>query len=81
MSEEGNEVNFVLSNSLSMRISKIRVLFSLFLTILLLVNLAGCSDEVLLPSTGQLAEFEHAGPVRPTVDMDRLIKAKIGGGP
>ena len=74
-------MNFVLGNSLRACISKIRVLFSLFPTILLFINLAGCSDEVLLPSAGKLAEFEHAGPVRPTVDMDRLVKAKIGGGP
>ena len=74
-------MSFVLSNLSSGCISKIRVFLSLFLTILLFINLAGCSDEVLLPSAGQLVEFENAGPVRPTVDMDRLVKAKIGGGP
>jgi len=74
-------VSFVLSNSLNACISKIRALFSLFLIILLFINLAGCSDQVLLPSAQGLAEFENAGPVRPTVDMDRLVKAKIGGGP
>ncbi len=71
-------MNFVLSNSLSVHISKIH---GLFLTMLLLVNLAGCGDQVRLPSPEGLAEFENAGPVRPTVDMDRLVKAKIGGGP
>ena len=74
-------MNFVLSNSLSVRISKVRVLFSLFLIILLSINFVGCGDQVLPPSPEGLAEFENAGPVRPTVDMDRLVEAKIGGGP
>jgi protein involved in polysaccharide export with SLBB domain len=63
------------------RISKIRVLLKFFLIILLSVSLAGCGDKVILPSAGQLAEFQSAGPVRPTVDTDRLVKARIGGGP
>ena len=74
-------MNFVLSNSLSVHVSKIRVLVSLFLIILLSVYLVGCGDQVRLPSPEGLVEFENAGPVRPTVDMDRLVKAKIGGGP
>jgi len=74
-------VNFVLGNSLSAYISNIRAFRSLFLTILLFITLAGCSDQVLLPSSERLAEFENAGPVQPTVDMDRLVKAKIGRGP
>lgn len=54
----------------------------LFLTSLLLpIYLFGCSDQVTLPTAGKLAEFENAGPLRPTVDIDRLVKAKIGGGP
>ena len=50
-----------------------------FLMILLCVCLVGCSDHVQLPSSGQLLEFEMAGPARPSVDMDRLVKARIGG--
>ena len=50
------------------------------LMILLCVCLVGCSDQVKLPSSGQLHEFEMAGPIRPSVDMDRLVKARIGGG-
>ena len=34
-----------------------------------------------LPSPEGLVEFENAGPVRPTVDLDRLVRARIGGGP
>ena len=34
-----------------------------------------------LPSPEGLVEFENAGPVPPTVDMDRLVRAKVGGGP
>ena len=43
--------------------------------------LVGCSDEVTMPSAGQLMEFENAGPLRPAVDMNRLVRARIGGGP
>lgn len=53
---------------------------TLFLILLLSIHLVGCSEKVLLPSTEQLIEFEKAGPVRPTVDMNRLVRAKIGGG-
>ena len=45
------------------------------------VSIAGCGDHVRLPSAEQLLEFENAGPPRPVVDMDRLVRAKIGGGP
>jgi protein involved in polysaccharide export with SLBB domain len=63
-------------------ISKKHIALSLFLIFLLLsIYLFGCSDQVTLPTTEQLAEFENAGPLRPTVDFDLLIKAKIGGGP
>ena len=27
-----------------------------------------------------MAEFESAGPAGPTVDLDRLVRAKMGGG-
>ena len=74
-------MNFVLGSPLRVCISKIRVLLNFFLIILLLVNLAGCGDQVRLPSPEGLAEFEDAGPVGPTVDMDHLVKAKIDGGP
>ncbi len=60
---------------------KIQTLFILILTVLLSVCLAGCSDNVHLPSTQQLIEFENAGPVPPSIDMDRMVRAKIEGGP
>ncbi len=53
----------------------------LFLTLLLSIYVIGCSDQVRLPSAEQLAEFENASPVRPTVDLDQLVRAKIDGGP
>jgi len=74
-------VNFVKCNSSVVRISKTRIVFSLFLTLLLSIYLVGCSDQVSLPSAGQLFEFENAGPVAPAVDMDRLARAKISTGP
>lgn len=58
-----------------------RVIFGVVLPVVFCVCLAGCSDQIDLPSAGQLLEFENAGPVSPTVDMDRLARARIGGGP
>jgi len=45
------------------------------------VCLAGCGDNVHLPSEKQLYEFEKAGPVPPSIDTARMVRAKIGGGP
>jgi len=47
---------------------------------LLSLNFAGCSDQVQPSSAKQLAEFENAGPVHPTEQMDQLIKAKTRRG-
>jgi protein involved in polysaccharide export with SLBB domain len=44
-------------------------------------SLAGCGDNVHLPTSQELIEFENAGPVPPVIDMDRIVRAKIGGGP
>ena len=75
-------MNFVKCGFSVTCISKKPIAFGLFLTILLLpIYLFGCSDQVTLPTAEKLAEFENAGPLRPTVDIDRLVKAKIGGGP
>ena len=61
--------------------SKIQILFILILSVLLPVCLAGCGDNVHPPSVQQLIEFENAGPVPPSIDTDRMVRAKIGGGP
>ena len=63
------------------RTSKIQALFILILSVLLSVCLAGCGDNVHLPSVQQLIEFENAGPVPPSIDTDRMVRARIGGGP
>jgi protein involved in polysaccharide export with SLBB domain len=63
------------------RTSKIRMLFSLFPIVLIPVMLAGCGDNVRLPTAQELIEFENTGPVPPSVDTDRMVRAKIGGGP
>ena len=73
-------MNFLKRKLFVVCISKTRIVFCLFLNLLLSIYFAGCSDNVLLPSAKQLAEFENAGPVRPSVDMERLVKAKISGG-
>lgn len=43
--------------------------------------LSGCDDQVRRPSAEDLAEFEMAAPSGPSVDMDRVVKAKIPTGP
>ncbi len=43
--------------------------------------LTGCDDQVRRPSAEDLAEFEMAAPSGPSVDMDRVVKAKIPTGP
>lgn len=52
-----------------------------FLALWLTISLIGCSDQVRLPSALQLTEFENAGPVHPTLDKNRLIRAKMDSGP
>ena len=59
----------------------IQRLYILIPVLLLSSCLGGCGDNVHLPSAKELAEFENAGPVPPSIDMDRLVRAKIGGGP
>ena len=61
--------------------SKIQMLFILILTVLLSVCLAGCGDNVHLPTTQQLIEFENASPVPPSIDTARMVRAKMDGGP
>ena len=63
------------------RISTVHTLCFLILTTLLPVCLAGCSDQVHLPSAQKLIEFNNAGPVPPSIDTNRIVRAKIGGGP
>lgn len=74
-------MNFVNCNPVVVCISKTQIVFSLLLVLPFSFFFIGCSDNVLLPSAEQLAKFENAGPRQPSVDMNRLISAKIGGGP
>lgn len=76
-----SKVNFAKNELFGLRTSQVQVSFVTIAATLLCLCLVGCSDGVRSPSTSQLLEFENAGPVRPTVDMDRLVRAKIGGGP
>lgn len=61
-------------------VSKMRMIFNFILTMFLLLWMTGCGDQVRLPSTQQLIEFEKAGPGRPSLDIDRLIRADVRGG-
>ncbi|MHC4322740.1 MAG: polysaccharide biosynthesis/export family protein [Planctomycetota bacterium] len=63
------------------RVKKIQTLLVTVPAILLSVCLSGCGDHVRLPTVQELIEFENASPVPPSIDTDRLVKAKIGGGP
>ena len=47
---------------------------------LLSVCLIGCGEQISLPSTEQLAEFQNAGPVLPKVDVDHLVRARTSQG-
>ncbi len=71
-------MNFVSSSCLIVHILKNHAFLALFLSILLSIYLVGCGDNVRLPSPKGLAEFQNAGPVPPTVDLDRLVRARIG---
>jgi protein involved in polysaccharide export with SLBB domain len=42
--------------------------------------LAGCSDQVKMPSAAEMAAFEQAGFITPVVDMERIEKAKLKTG-
>jgi len=49
------------------------------LSVLFLIT--GCgSPNISIPTQDQLAEFGNAGPIRPEVDMDRLVTARNIGG-
>jgi protein involved in polysaccharide export with SLBB domain len=63
------------------RAYKNQSLLILIPSVVLSICLAGCGDNVHLPTSQELIEFENAGPVPPTIDMDRIVRAKIGGGP
>jgi protein involved in polysaccharide export with SLBB domain len=75
------KVNFVRFGPFVGRISNMARAVGLFSAILVCFHVVGCSDDIILPSAGQFMEFQNAGPLRPTVDMSRLARAKIAGGP
>jgi polysaccharide export outer membrane protein len=74
-------VNLVTTNHL-LQDSGLRAknLFSLGLLIVL-TGLSGCSDDVRLATDQERLAFEQAGNVTPSVDMDRIEKAKLKTGP
>lgn len=76
-------MNFVKSGFARMRVLKVSngPSFLYVLALWLTIYLLGCSDQVRLPSAWQLTEFENAGPVHPTLDKNRLIRAKMDSGP
>ena len=74
------------NNSILRNTRKIQNPFIAFLILLVQLTPAffvvfGCSEHTRIPSVEHLAEFENAGPTLPSLDLDRLIKAKIYVGP
>ncbi len=51
------------------------------LVVLAALLLSGCSDQVRMPTADELEAFEQARSTVPTVDMDRIQKAKLKTGP
>jgi hypothetical protein len=47
-----------------------------FISVLLSLFIAGCGDNITLPSAGQLAEFNAAGPIKPQIDVDSLLASQ-----
>lgn len=47
----------------------------------LLFGVVGCSDNIKLPTTEQVVQFQDIKPTSPTVDMRGLAKAKLASGP
>jgi len=70
-------VNFVKCRYIYGRVLNSKILFLFLLAILLSVYLAGCGDRVRLPSAEELSTFQAAGPSVPTVDMQRVARAKM----
>jgi protein involved in polysaccharide export with SLBB domain len=55
--------------------------FSFIAVMLLSIQLAGCTDQVSLPSELQLARFEKNGPDLPAMGMHRLLTARMHEAP
>ncbi len=51
------------------------------MSLFLVLVSAGCSDQVRMPTAEELEAFEQARSTVPTVDMDRIEKAKLKTGP
>jgi protein involved in polysaccharide export with SLBB domain len=74
-------VNSVKDAPLFTQIKQFVIIGLVFFSIpVLLIGFSGCGDKVRLPSTEHLMEFDNAGPTGPSVDVDYLVKAKIGVG-
>ncbi len=69
------------SVSLQREVHRLDRCTGLFMSLALTLCLTGCSDQVRMPTQEELAAFERAGAVTPTVDMSRIQKAKLKTGP
>lgn len=76
-------MNLATSSFLSWGILKPAVFSSFLVLTLASISLIGCAEQAHLPSAEELAEFNNAGPAVSAVDVDvdRLVGARIHGGP
>jgi len=58
----------------------IRYRIGFVIMVLMLYCVCGCSDRIQLPPPDRIAEFEAAGPQRPSVDMRRVVQARMPSG-
>jgi protein involved in polysaccharide export with SLBB domain len=70
-------VNFVKCIYIYGNVLKTKIFLIFFLASLLSVYLVGCGDKVQLPSGEELAAFQAAGPSAPTIDMQRVARARL----
>ncbi len=75
------KVNFVNTDPSCLRMSKSQSFLWLLVVLVLLLCFVGCSDEVQPVTTEHLTRFRNAGFRQPSIDVDHLVSAKIGGGP
>ena len=74
-------MNFVKSNIYIECLSQAKIIICFFLIVYLFFCINGCSDKVILPSASQLVDFENAGPISPTIDLERLLDTKFDSSP
>jgi len=74
-------MKLIKSERSAIRISDSQIAIFSVSILCLLVFWVGCGDQVHLPSSSELADFNRAGPIRPSLDVKSLVEAEIDTGP